>query len=1694
MLARALARRPTRNQGIAVAIVLVASGAITLSVLAQGGPSSPSTATENATPRPSPRAIASAQPSAQTAGSWTPVDLSPLEAVATLEPSSGDLAGIPPEATFSLASMSGEPARSMAERLEISPLTEFTVSDAAAPATVTVQPKAPLSAGTTYRFELRAPDGAVTGSWAFRVRGPIAVTSTIPGDASTSVPVRTGIEITFDQEGVAGMADHFSIQPAVKGTFERHGRTQVFVPGKLAPATTYTVTVRKGLARTGTDLRLPGDVVVRFETEGLTGEQARLLFAREAIEAGPGEPLTLAVESIRPWLGNERAPAPTSAALRIYRLPSLDEASRALADFLEAPRWTQYSDPLIPTTGLRVVADFTGPLEPLARDILGLKVPMELDPGWYVLEIPGARRSEAFLQITPVSAWVSVMSDRTVVWVNDVVTHRAVGNATVAVGSAKPFATSDGDGLAVGITPTTLVPPAAGGVAGPGSPVLRVTSTSGDVLLIPFNVRGDGQAYRGEWWEMFGSADETYWSMLYTDREIYRQTDRIEVWGYLRGRDDGVVPGRVQLRLVASDAGRDPNVAAIASVVADPGTDGAFSASLPVADLPLDSYEVQAMVDGRIVVSRWVEVTVIRKPPYQLELNAEPLAVISGSPVTVTAGATFFDGTPVASLDLTLSGDQNIPDQRVTTDAGGHASLPIDTTTSSTSYRDWRGIQVRPAGPESADISANATTVIFPSGYNLDASGVVTGGQLRLTGKVTAVDLAKVRRALAAGSWDGDATGPPVAGVIVEATITELVPTRRQVGSEYDFLDKVVRPIYEYNYTYKPLDSVSATSRRDGTIAYAVPIAHADHQYQVLLSARDGAGRTQQQTTWVSPAEPPSNNGGVQFVTDDGTPAGEVVYGIGDRVSWRMVDDGRDLPSGSADRYLYVVAQRGLRAAVVTDTPRFRHTFAAADAPGIFVIGVRFTGSTYAPKAASWADFDTSKRVIRVVVSADQTDYRPGDLARLSVRTTDPTGAPVAATVVLQAVDEKLYAMGGASVPRPLGDLYARVDSGIVRLTATHQVPSMAGPEGEGGDTSGGGGDRADFRDTLLFRELRTDATGRATTTVRLSDDLTSWHVSASAVTSSLAAGVGELLVPVGLPFFVELTVADTYLVSDRPEVRVRAFGEALRAGDPVEFTVASPSLGLAATTVRGKAFEPVSIELPALTIGRQSITAGVVAATRRDEAGKPRTDRLTRSFDVVASRLTATVTDYGLVADGMPPMPAGAERATWTFTDAGRGRLLTLLTGLAESSGLRLDRSIAKATARTILDSAFGRGPASFSPTTFDPSLYPIDSATRDGDTVIQGGVGLLPYGGVDPWLAARVALTSPEALPRSTLRDVLVSIRDAQATKRDVQIAAMAGLAGLGEPVLGDLQEAGRQSNLTPTERIYLALGFEAIGDSASASAIERDLLRSDGERLGAWVRVRFARTADGADATALLAVIAAGVGDPVATGLADYAWTHPATDTVNALELTAYATRALARTPATAAAFAYTVDGRRTVVQLDPGEAFSLQLTAAQVESLAVEALSGQVGASVEARVPVAPSSLRPYPGLTLTRASLAQPIPADRILEVNLTASFAADALTGCYDVVEVVPSGLAPLAVGWGRTDERGITWPSSVVGQEVRFCAANDPATGRSARLRYLARVVNEGTFSWEPAIMQLANRPELLAVTPTLSTRVGTP
>jgi hypothetical protein len=109
------------------------------------------------------------------------------------------------------------------------------------------------------------------------------------------------------------------------------------------------------------------------------------------------------------------------------------------------------------------------------------------------------------------------------------------------------------------------------------------------------------------------------------------------------------------------------------------------------------------------------------------------------------------------------------------------------------------------------------------------------------------------------------------------------------------------------------------------------------------------------------------------FEQADGTLAGSSDR-IG-QVSWTITDAGQATPSGAGDRYLRHCPARPPSTEITTSST-FRHTFGAADALGIFIVGVRFTGTTYAPGQPAGRG-STRGAGHQVTVASDRARYRP---------------------------------------------------------------------------------------------------------------------------------------------------------------------------------------------------------------------------------------------------------------------------------------------------------------------------------------------------------------------------------------------------------------------------------------------------------------------------------------------------------------------------------------------------------------------------------------------------------------------------------------------------------------------------------------------------------------------------------------------
>ena len=1663
-------RSPFIGLAIGVTVLTVLGGAAgTMTGPARAAVPSASDTSALAAPSPTPSPTLSASP----APGWAPVQLEPVPVVAELTAMSTDRAGVATDSTFVLTSRTTERADAMAARLQVEPAVELRVEPGAA--TAVLHPVTPLAKGRIYRLTLQVPDGTLQASWVFQTKQSLHVASTLPSNRATGVPLHAGIEVTFDQDGTTEGSSYFGISPQVAGRFEQHGRTLLFVPQKLDEKTVYTVTIRKGLPLDDTDQVLQDDAIFSFETAA--PEAARppvhpVEFTSRIFETSTKEPAVLTV--VDTW-GQKQKAAPEVAAV-VYRFPSLATCLAAIRTVEAVPDWTEWQggQRLVPTSTLERVAGFKARLELLGPDSYRrwFGLPAKLPAGWYLVSTSAdGTESQAFLQVTDLATYVATTSTRSVFWVHDLATGAPMTGAAVELETSGELGRTDAEGLLVIPTPPEVHRT---------EPAFIVRAPDERAAFILGSMWGAGRQSWG--WEVRqGDAPvQDSWTLFYTDRGSYRQTDSVSAWGFVRERDTGRVPTDLSVRLVAGDSYDQQQATPPPIVDLEPTADavGAFAFELPLRDLPFGWYELQLWSGETRLAARGFSVEVIRKPAYRLSIEADRNFYIAGDRIRATISASFYDGTPVPGVEIDTSLGRT-----ATTDALGRTRVGYIAAIEDESQEATSWVSAYPAHGEEALIRAGTSVLVYAGSLYLDGAAKLAGKRLTVSGAAHHVDLDRAEATAAAG-LPADPRGTAARGQRVSLKIVRHIHTvvRTPAGQSYDFIAKRVVQLYDYDYrtTDVLLAAPVLTAIADGSFGFVLQVPDPKGDYTVTIAASDRQGRTSTIQPWVEgPPLPEIARDRRPHLGVDG-PAGAVrerdegcwdCYRIGEAVRVVMEDGDGPLPSGGPNEYLFLTEQRGLRTVTVTATPHFAVTYDDTAPPTLSITAVRFTGRTYQAVPDGFAaSFAVDQRRLHVAITPDAARYRPGETVTLDVTTTRAEGGrPVAATVIVTAVDQKLWDMGVASEQDALGGLYESVTSGLEISYASHQYPSETA---DGCDACGGGGGsevRTDWRDVVVHRQVTTDASGRAQVVFGLSDDLTSWHVSAQAVSSELEAGSSWVGIPVGLPFFADAMLAPDYLVGDQPFIRLRAYGEALQPGTEVLFVVSSSTLGMAPQTVQAAAFGDVQVPLPSLHEGTHEILIEAKAVT---PTGTELRDSLVRTFEVVRSRL---VRDESTTEDlGAGFRPAGGPGFTsYVFGDAGRGRFLATLRRLAWGDGPRLDQALAAAGAQELLEQYFPDVEVEAPTASFSPEPYARDS-----------GLSLLPYASPDLELSVQAAMAAPAALAGAGLAGYLRDVLGDERSTAERRALALAGLAALGEPVLEQLRTAAAAPGAFPMTRLYLALGLEAVGDDATALAIERDVLARFGERYGELVRLRVSeRPSDISEATALLAVAAAGVGDPIADAAERYVESNPSSETLLDLQQLAYVKRAISRAPAASASFAYTMDGNRKTVTLGPGKTFSLRLTPSQRAGFSAETLTGRVAVTTSWQAPLDIAGSAVDPQLNVARdVAPSGVLESGQVVRVTFRVSFQGPTPYGCYRLTETVPSGLVPLEDWWDWPDWTELSWPYLVQGQRVEWCVW----PGDEYPPGYFARVASGGTFTWEPAVLQPAIAAERMALTPT--------
>lgn len=772
-----------------------------------------------------------------------------------------------------------------------------------------------------------------------------------------------------------------------------------------------------------------------------------------------------------------------------------------------------------------------------------------LPPGVYMLEVrdpaaqarqdgsPGVQR--AIIIITNHNlTFKRAMNGDSLAWLTDLVTGQPVEGAAVTfTKSGPPLAqgVTDADGVALanlGLTQDDQWKPFFAYTGEPGQPDFAVVSSEWAEGIQPWSFNLD----------TYGPSDPRL-IYVYTERPIYRPGQQVFWRGIYRimENDAWTLPPAGLEAIVNINDGMGNLVSTTRVPVSENGTiHGAFTLA-PDALTGYYSINVLAPIDTEAYhnASGYFQVAAYRKPEFQITVTTDQPEYIQGETVKATVQADYFSGGPLvnAPVEWRIAG-YNFVFNWADAPAGRFYSFePFDPDQPAYNpYDGQQGLVAEGRGQTDAngtfviELPADLGNTIASQRWNLDVTVTSPTNQAVYNSSSFPVHRGEYYIGLSPASY--------VAVVDSPATID--VVSVRPDGTMYAGAEVEV-VVYEYvwssvfeqaedgNFYWKssaertPVYTTTVTINDRGAAAFDFTPAKGG-QYQVTATGEDTLANTLRSAAFIYAtggddfvAWPRDNNDRIELVAD------KKLYAPGETAKILVPN-----PFSNPVKALVTVERSGVLESQVVEFTGSSETIeipvTAAHIPNIFV-GVVIVAGVDAtnPFPATRVGYvklavDTAEKELSIDVQPSSEVVRPGDTVTYTLTVRDSAGNPVAgAETSLALVDKAVLVLAGNyGMEQKLVDIfyYQRplgVNTGSLIVINKDRVSQQLAEGGKGG--GGGGGDggpevREELADTAYWRaDAVSDENGVIEFSVTLPDNLTTWTLTAKAVTPDTRVG-----------------------------------------------------------------------------------------------------------------------------------------------------------------------------------------------------------------------------------------------------------------------------------------------------------------------------------------------------------------------------------------------------------------------------------------------------------------------------------------------------------------------------------------------------------------------------------------------------------
>jgi uncharacterized protein YfaS (alpha-2-macroglobulin family) len=651
---------------------------------------------------------------------------------------------------------------------------------------------------------------------------------------------------------------------------------------------------------------------------------------------------------------------------------------------------------------------------------------------------------------------------------------------------------------------------------------------------------GVNEGQFGIWTDYWSDVKSTF-AFVYTERPLYRPGQPVYIKGIVRLNDDlhYSLPDTASVYLtIEGDAGR------VFSGDMPLSADGTFAGQYDLSvDAPVGNYFIYVRPSAssdRFLGGADFRVAEYVKPEFALTVDAQPALLLAGEQATFSVDAAYYSGGNLSDAAVSWYMESQPYSYIPPDDYSGYSFSDFD-------YYDYyyngqsgtSGAPVSNSGEGQTDANGHfelrqtmnlakegvSETVAFSANVS-DVGGNLVGGSASLTVLGSALHVGiRTQDYIGEGGKPStlelvvlDMNGQPVAGQTVRVAFAE----QRWFSAIRTDANGVSR--WETSVKSIPAGSASAVTDANGLaqVSFTPPNGGEFKATATVLDEKERAAKASTYIWVVSDSYIPwrqTNDRSFQLVADkDSYNPGETA-----KILIAQPFEGENVALLTVERgHIY-------DAKVVTLTSNstvYELPITADMAPVMYfsVMVVKATNGKTPPDFKMGMvrlNVNPSQQQIAVHVESDKVTASPGEVVTYTVTTKDLVGNPVQADVSLALVDEAVLALAPSNSPPlldafyPLRGLGVRTASSIVANAADFNANYQeTGPDGERGGGGGkGAGDgivtvRGNFKDTAFWQaQVSTGAGGRAQVKVTLPDNLTTWRMTARAITRDSRVG-----------------------------------------------------------------------------------------------------------------------------------------------------------------------------------------------------------------------------------------------------------------------------------------------------------------------------------------------------------------------------------------------------------------------------------------------------------------------------------------------------------------------------------------------------------------------------------------------------------